>query len=152
VVAWLAEHGHAQAARELIEELAPYFAQLRFYPVPLQQARHFGSRVHVKTVAEVTRDIRAITPNERVLAQKEAVQIWTPLHDRIVSMFLETVADGWPCRHYPADWNARASSLLSEYDSQSSTRTGGKHDRRNGHQAQLRQLLRRCVDDPSALA
>jgi hypothetical protein len=152
VVAWLAEHGHTQAARELIEEVAPFFPKLRFYPVPLEHARHFGSRVHLKTVAEVTRDIRAITPNKRVLAQKEAVQIWTPLHDRIVSMFLETVVDGWPCRHYPPDWSARASSLLSEYDSQSSTRTGGgKHERRNGHQAQLRQILRRCANDPSTL-
>lgn len=152
VVAWLAEHGHAQAARELIEELAPFFSRLRFYPVPLQHARHFGSRVHLRSVAEVTRDIRAITPNKRVLAQKEAVQIWTPLHDRIVSMFFETVVDGWPCRHYPRDWNVRASSLLNEYDTQSSTRpSGGKHDRRNGHQTQLRQFLRRCVNDPSGL-
>jgi len=152
VVAWLADHGHVQAARELIEELAPFFPSLRFYPVPLQHARHFGSRVHLKSVAEVTRDIRAITPNKRVLAQKEAVQIWTPLHDRIVSILLETVVDGWPCRQYPADWRARASALLSEYDTQSSTRTpGGKHERRNGHQAQLRQLLRRCTNDPTGL-
>jgi hypothetical protein len=152
VVAWLAEHGHAEAARELIAELAPFFPILRFYPVPLQHARHFGSRVHLKSVAEVIRDVRAITPNKRVLAQKEALQIWTPLHDRIVSMFLETVVDGWPCRHYPPNWSARASSLLTEFDSQSSTRTGGgKHARRNSHQAQLRQLLRRCVNDPSAL-
>lgn len=153
VVAWLAEHGHAQAAHELVEELAPFFTRLRFYPVPLQHARHFGTRVHLKTVTEVLRDITAITPNKRVLAQKEAVQIWAPLHDRIVAMFLETVRDGWPCRNYPQDWAARVSSLLTEYETQRAIRTpGGKHERRSGHQAQLREYLRRCAEDPTRLS
>ena len=109
VVAWLAEHGHADAARALIEELAPFFSRLRFYPVPLQQTQHFGWRVHLASVAEVIRNIEAIKPNARVLAQKAAVQIWAPLHDRIVAMFLETVEGGWPCRRYPQDWASRAS-------------------------------------------
>ena len=153
VVAWLAEHGHAQTARELIEELGPFLPRLRFYPVPLQQPRHFGSRVHLRTVTEVIRDIGAITPNKRVLAQKEAVQVWAPLHDRTVAMFLETVRDDWPCRQYPQDWAARASLLLTEYETQKSTHTlGGKHERRNGHQAQLREFLRRCSNDRTGLS
>ena len=152
VVAWLAEQGHAESARELIEELAPFFPKLRFYPVPLQRPRHFGSRVHLKTVAEVICDISALRPNKRVRAQKEAVQVWAPQHDRTVAMFLETVRDDWPCRHYPQDWAARASLLLTEYETQRSTHTlGGKHERRNGHQAQLREFLRRCARSPADL-
>jgi len=35
VVAWLVQNGHADEARALIDTLVPYFAKLRFYPVPL---------------------------------------------------------------------------------------------------------------------
>ncbi len=39
VVSWLLENGYADEARELVSELSPYFAPLRFYPSPLPQPR-----------------------------------------------------------------------------------------------------------------
>lgn len=52
VVAWLVEKGYPNEARELIDELSPFFSRLRFYPVPLKHQRRFGSRVHLKDAGD----------------------------------------------------------------------------------------------------
>ena len=44
VVAWLVDNGFAEAARGLLDELAPYFSRLRFYPPPLEAPRRYGAR------------------------------------------------------------------------------------------------------------
>lgn len=152
VVAWLVENGHARDARELLEQLAPYFPRLRFYPIPLEKPRRFGSRVHLQDVGETLKSLRGIRPNERVAAQKEAVGIWAPLHDRVVGLFLETVEDGWPCQSYPDGWSDRALALLGEYaELRKEHVLCGKPERPGGHPAQLRELLGRCARQPKAL-
>jgi hypothetical protein len=152
VVAWLVENGYIDDARTLLDELAPFFSTLRFYPIPLDHPRGLGSRVHLKNVGETITDLSRIPPNKRVLAQKEASEVWAPYYDRIVALFLETVVDGWPCRNYPQGWADRARDLSDEYARLRQTNLlCGKPERRNGHFAQLREFLRRCAAEPQSL-
>lgn len=177
VVAWLIQNGEAEAARQLLETLGLWFAQLRFYPIPTERPRQTGSRVFLQDVGSTIASLQQIKPNPRVLAQKEAVAVWTPLYDRVVQLFLETVEGelpsfqsdgegravrlengrfavqgGWPCQHYPADWAARAVALLAEYDAQRAEHQRcTRPERSKARFAQLREYLRRCVADPTSL-
>jgi hypothetical protein len=152
VVAWLVENGFAEEARGLITELSPFFGKLRFYPIPLERPRRFGARVHLQDVGSTIADLQKIKPNQRILAQKEAVEIWAPLHDRTVALFLETVEGGWPCRTFPAGWPERATALLDEHAwLRMVHRHCGKPERAQGHSAQLRGFLARCAADPASL-
>lgn len=152
VVAWLVEKGYAEDARGLLDQLAPYFPRLRFYPIPLEQPRSFGSRVHLQDLGTTLADLRTIKPNKRILAQKEAVEVWLPLHDRIVALFLKTVENGWPCQKYPDAWPERALALLGEYAQLRKEHTHcGKIERAKEHSAQLREFLGRCARKPDGL-
>ncbi len=152
VVAWLVENGYAEDARGLLEKISPFFPRLRFYPIPLDQPRRFSSRVHLQDVGKTLEDLRRITPNRRILAQKEAVEIWAPLYDRIVALFLETVENGWPCQHYPDGWPDRAFALLREYAELREEHTlCRKPEQAKGHHAQLREFLGRCARKPDSL-
>ena len=115
VVAWLAEQGHSEVVRKVLDEISPYFAKLRFYPIPLDRPLRLGSSVHLQDIGRTIGNLQKIKPNRLVLAQKEAVEAWVPLYDRIVALFLETVEEGWPCRRYPDDWSQRALALFGEY-------------------------------------
>src|SRR5262249_46139176 len=137
VTAWLVENGHVDNARELLDTLSPFFPRLRFYPIPLEQPRRFGSRIHLQDVDKTIADLCRIKPNTRILAQKQAVHVWLPLHDRVVALFLETVVNDWPCQRYPDAWPQRALALLGEYSELKKEQApGGKTERANGHAAQ----------------
>lgn len=177
VVASLVQNGHAEQARELLETLGPWFSQLRFYPIPTERARQSGARVFLQNVGSTIENLKQIRPNHRILAQKEAVCIWTPLYDRMVQLFLETVEGelpslrcdsdgrwvrsesggfpvqgGWPCQHYRDDWAARATALLNECDARRSEyKRCGRPERVRDNFVHLREYLRRCVQDPTSL-
>ena len=151
-VAWLVEHGHADEARALLTEISPSFSELRFYPVPLDHPQRTGSRAHLQNVGATTNNLRAIGPNPRVLAQKEASEVWAPYYDRMIALFLETVVDGWPCQQYPEGWRERAHSLVAEYDAlRRNHKYCGKPARPNGHFARSRDILRRSATTPQTL-
>jgi len=127
-------------------------SKLRFYPIPLEQPRRFGSQVHLQDVGSTINDLQKIKPNNRILAQKEAVDVWAPCYDRMVALLLETVKEGWPCRHYPEGWSHRALALLGEYAELRMDHTlCGKPERARGHFAQLREFLGRCATKPDSL-
>lgn len=152
VVAWLAKHGHAEQARGLIEELSPFFAQLRFYPIPTSVPRRQGARVHVHTAGAIKNKLHAICPNGKILAQQEAVLVWAPFNDRVVALFAETYREGWPCRNFPADWVSRAHGLLAEYSElRAKHQYCSKQDKPKLHYAKLRELLRKCALDSASL-
>ena len=152
VVAWLVQNGYVEDARALLDEISPYFSRLRFYPIPIQYPRQFGARVHLQDVGKTIEDLRKIGPNKRILTQKEAVEVWAPLYDRIVALFLETIKDDWPCQSYPDGWPERAQSLLDEYTGLSKEHTlCGKMAQSNDHSAQLREFLGRCARNPAGL-
>lgn len=153
VVTWLVYNGYPEVARELISELSPQFATLRFYPKPTQQPRRFGSRVHLQDVGSTIKNLQDIRPNHHILAQKEAVEVWAPWYDRMVALFLETVVDDWPCRQYPSRWNTRALALLDEYvELRKNHHLCGKPERKKGHFAQMRKFLDQCAREPESLS
>jgi hypothetical protein len=152
VVAWLVKSGYAEEARTLVELLVPFFSKLRFYPIQLDRPRRFGSRVHLQDVERTLEDLRRIGPNLRILAQKEAVEVWAPLYDRAVALFLETVEDDWPCRIYPGNWPERALALLGELaELRREHKLCGKMESANGHHAQLLAFLGKCARKPQEL-
>ena len=146
------ENGYGEEAEGLLNELSPYFTSLRFYPVPVDQPRRFGSRVHLQDVGTTINDLQRIKPNNRILAQKEAIEVWAPWYDRMVALFLETIEDGCPCRKYPEGWTDRALALLGEYaELRKEHSLCGKPERSGGHFAQLREFLGRCATKPGLL-
>ena len=152
VIAWLVENRHADIARELLTVLTPFLPTLRFYPVPLQQSRRIGTKVHLQDVSTTIANLHKITPNKDILAQKETVEVWLPLYDRMVALFLETVEGDWPCRVFPTDWRQRALDLLGEYaTAQRTNQICARPTRSKGRFTQLRELLTKCAEDPKRL-
>lgn len=152
VAAWLVLNGYREEAEGLLNELSPYFTSLRFYPVPIDQPRRFGARVHLQDVGSTINDLQRIKPNNRILAQKEAIEVWAPWYDRMVALFLETIEEAWPCRKYPEGWTDRALALLSEFgELRKEHSLCGKPERSGGHFAQLREFLGRCATKPELL-
>jgi hypothetical protein len=177
VVAWLAANDRADAARRLVDAVAPYFDKLRFYPGPADRPPPTGARVFLQSVGQTIAALEQVKPNGRILTHKEAVDVWVPLYDRLVGLFLETVvgapptlvagpdgqsraadgtyaiAGGWPCQRYAADWSARARDWLEAFrrsrasHTRSSMPNGPKHSL-----AQLSAYLERCIADPKALS
>ncbi len=151
-IAWLTGAGHADEARALTEIIAPHFARLRFYPKPSLKMIEPSTNVHVLDVGTTIWRLGLISPNLRILAQKEAAEVWSPLYERIVAMFLETVEDDWPCQRYADDWPLRAKALLFEYSElRKSHPYCGKMERPREHCCQLRMYLARCSTDPVSL-
>jgi hypothetical protein len=176
-ITWLADNNHTDATQQIIDTLAPFFDRLRFYPVPSNRARTYGSKVFVQTVSDSIEQLKSLKPQTRLLVQQETVQVWTPIYDRMVSLFLETVTGtlpdlrrgnegkplppekgrfavegGWPCQIYPQGWQQRARVLLEEIE------LAGKQHKlstmpRRAHDsfALLRDYLARCVADPRQL-
>ncbi|PKL77097.1 MAG: hypothetical protein CVV27_06880 [Candidatus Melainabacteria bacterium HGW-Melainabacteria-1] len=143
----------AEAARELIEILAPWFSQLRFYPRPTGKARRFGPLVSRQSAGAVRAQLAARRPLARLQAQKEAVNVWAPLYDEALGLLVETVVDDWPCQYYPAGWPERVSDLLARYDElRERHRLCGRPDRDKDSFAALRAGLRLCLKDPASLS
>lgn len=152
VVVWLMENGYVEEGHQVLEKIEPFFPHLRFYPVPRQEARRVGSRVHLETVGGVVNSLRRIGPHAGVVAQKRSVDIWLPLHDRVVALFMETVRDDWPCQVYPDDWSQRALALLGEYAELCREHSPPQRvARTRGHAAQLRGYLGQCARRPEDL-
>lgn len=177
VVAWLAANGHAENARQLLDIISPHFATLRFHPIPTQRPASFGARVFLESVGTTLERVRRIRPNPHILAQREAIHIWTPLYDRMVRLFLETmsgdipaiqpdsegrwispdtkkfsVVGGWPCQRYAAGWKEQAQQALADCEQARSLHAlCGKPARTGDSFARLRGYLKRCVEKPESL-
>lgn len=177
VVAALVQAGQEPAAQDLLAILEPWWAELRFYPVLIAQPRLAGAQVFVQDVGSTLTSLQQLRPNPQILAQREAVTVWTPLYDRLIALFLETVtgapptlqADaagrwvhgangafpvqgGWPCQHYPAGWATRATALLQECKQALAQHHQCRKPQRAGTPfAELHGYLRRCVADPARL-
>jgi hypothetical protein len=97
--------------------------------------------------------LKSIKPNHALLTQKEAVEIWTPLYDRMIALFLETMVENIPCRLYAPDWAKRTQALLQLYAELRTKHTlCGKPDRPKEYFAQVLGFLRRCSAEPGALS
>lgn len=169
VVAWLLKQRQVDQADQILNAVTPFFGTLRFYPIPSARSIEADSRVHLATVGQVRDQLRATSTPVQIRAQREAVLVWRPLQDKLVSLFIETVegelptltsfsqsqlsvTGGWPCQDYPIGWTERMRAWLVEFD-----RLCGKHQlagkphRAKEHFAQLIAIARRCLTNPRSL-
>lgn len=152
VVAWLLHHGAAEEARALLEELAPFFARLRFYPVPHAPSSEDGLRVHLQSVAETSNQLRRVRLPLEIERERESSEVWTPLYDQLVQLFLETRTFEGICRHFPATWSARGSELLDRV-----ARARTEHllckwpHQTKSHFSKLCDVLAQAVKEPAAV-
>ncbi len=58
VVSWLVHNEHFEKARDLLEQVAPFFSRLRFYPEPRERPQRFGPRVFVQDVNTTVTSLR----------------------------------------------------------------------------------------------
>jgi hypothetical protein len=159
VVTWLLAKGHADVARSVLDEIGGHFSQLRFYPRPAATDVSVGSDVFLRDVETVIKGLKQRRPNERINRQKQAVAIWAPLYDEMVSLMLQSfdgtapalagvgsLAGGTPFKIVDAKWQAEAQRLLERIDSAGVAYPGCKkpHDRKHSF-AQLRHLIERAV-------
>ncbi len=171
VVTWLTDNDHCDEARELLSQLAPFFGRLRFYPQPTERPQRFGSKVFIQNVNATIESLHKVRPNPSIAAQKEAIEVWTPLYDELVGLFLETVEGpppnlavgpdgkaeirnngkfpvegGWPCRLFRHDWNERAMDFLRRFELKRKEYTlSSKPRHRKSSLAQLVPYLSKCV-------
>lgn len=177
VAAWLVETGHATQAHDLLDAIAPHFPQLRFFPRTTDSVVRSGTHVFLESVGEVKERLQRIEPNPRIMTERESIHIWTPLYDRLVDIFLETVKGelptivpdaggrwvspetqrfhikgGWPCHFFSPDWKQRAESLLNEIDHARKTHHRCRRSyQKNDSFVRLYDHLRTCSDNPARL-
>ncbi|TDW86178.1 hypothetical protein [Kribbella sp. VKM Ac-2566] len=160
VVAWLLEHGHFAAALDLVAELRPLMHRLRFTPTFGPSSAPAGAVVRRQSVDEVRAQLRQAMVPPRIAAMRETLQVWNPLHDRLVALWCDTVdgdlpelvsgtvSGGWPCRVWPDDWVERRRQWLDDYATAAELHHA-RHPKSNF--ARLQSALERCRVDSSAL-
>ncbi len=177
VVAWLAVNDKADEARELVDALSPHFTSLRFYPVPAELPMSHGARIFLESVGTVIERLRCIDPHPRISAQREAIQVWAPLYQQMIELFIETVGGdvptiqpdvegrwtspetrrfnvvgGWPCRIYAVDWRVRARAAVVSIEQARTTHTFcGRPGNGKDSFARLLGFLRKCCDGTDSL-
>lgn len=171
-VTWLVANGHADEARAVIDDIGPYLSDLRFYPIPDPHPIESKSTAYLQDVGETVRKLQAVRRSSRIEAEREAIEVWAPIYDRVVYLFVETIdgvapylsvgpdgqpmcrkiEGGWPCQRYPDDWCMRAQAVLDEYEQLRKQHAYcGKPENRRRNFAILRGYLRQCIEDPSKL-
>lgn len=95
-VYWLSENGHAEKGERVLQEISPFFGQLRFYPSPSDVALPLDAGVHVQTVGEVVGRLKERKPSREVLRMREAILVWVPAYDSLVKLFLELIDGDLP--------------------------------------------------------
>ncbi|MEA5362865.1 hypothetical protein VA596_25245 [Amycolatopsis sp., V23-08] len=165
VVAWLLDHGHPEAALDLVAELRPLLHRLRLAPLPGATPRPAGSLVRLSTVGEVQASLRATGTKPAMAAMLETLRVWHPLFDRLVALWCDTVdgdlprlteggpvSGGWPCREWPADWAGRRARWLADYATASARHTASTaHTHPKSNFARLHHALLACEHDSTAL-
>ena len=178
VVAALLEQGLEENAFKLIEVLKPWMSRLRFYPRIVTEPFVMDSCARVASVRSVKQQLAAAKAHAQVSSMNEALLVWGPLFDRLVTLWLETVegdvptliymADGelergskgqsqliggWPCRLWPEGWAARRSSWLEDYElARSEHQRCGKHMHPRSNFSRLYSALLLCPEDSSKLS
>jgi hypothetical protein len=143
-VAWLVSVGENDAALELVGKLAPHSKELRFAPMPADPTTTEPSIVYRETVSDAARRLEKRQPNERVETMREALTVWNPFADEVLSLWLETEEAGTVARSFPEDWRTRGGTLLTRY-----RELAAKHKRCSKHRKPKENLaiLLRALDE-----
>lgn len=149
-VAWLLGQQRTENAWDLVEAIAPFFQQLRFFPMASDGLPLSTAQVQVFTAS----DVRAMLSNRpvqaRVAVQKHVVETRLPLYDAAVSLFLLTYQDDWPCRRYPEGWFEQANILKRQFDAACPSASGAAESSRD-RAGELFALLGSCASDAASL-
>src|ERR1019366_3401208 len=107
IVAWLLEHGQFEAALDLVSELRPWMARLRFTPRLAAGPRPSGAMVRVRTAGEVAATLTDMRPRPQIAVMRETLAVWSPLFDRLVALWCDTVDGDLPRLGPPHTGGAR---------------------------------------------
>ncbi|HEY6795888.1 MAG TPA: hypothetical protein VI248_14505 [Kineosporiaceae bacterium] len=146
-VAWLVCAGDAERSQQLVDVVRPFAGQLRFHPRQHTTPMPEPGLVWRYTVGETRAALAERRPNQRVMAHREALQVWAPFGDELLALWLETVDDaGQIAGQYPPGWVERAAVLLDRYRVLAERHTlCGKHRRPKENLAILRGALEEVV-------
>ncbi|MEU4215429.1 hypothetical protein [Actinoplanes sp. NPDC026623] len=147
-VAWLLRAGDRARAHGLLQEIGPYAPELCFTPAPDPAGAQDPSVVWRTSAGEVGAALAGRRENARVEAKREALTVWNPFADELLSLWLETRDDGGAVAAvFPPGWHARAGALLGRYEALAAVHTRcGKHRRPKENLAILRAAAREVVD------
>lgn len=167
VVAYLARQGALDSAGAVLAEIQPWFEKLRFYPPKRDTAPIYDGTVTVASTADVVRQMRDEEPRATIAVEREAVEVWAPLYDALVELFLETVdgpepylearhpdasgrwsvAGGWPCQVWPEGWSARCRETVTRYRDALAEHTHcGRARRKTDSMCRLFDLASACAE------
>lgn len=149
-VTWLLGQNRIDNAWDLVEAIAPFFVQLRFFPMASDGLPLSAGQVQVCTVGDM-RTVLSNRPAQKHFAlQKHVVETRLPLYDSAVSLFLLTYQDDWPCRRYPEGWFEQASTLKRKFDASCPI---AQHEAENSRDraGELFALLGLCASDAASL-
>lgn len=141
ILAWLIDRGEAERAAQLLETILPFTDRIRFFPCAHEKPAPSGETVHVDTIGDVLDRLARMKSNPDVAVMNQTLSVWTPLLDRAVSLFLETVEGdppslridgdkklvldakkqpitegGWPGAHFTPAWTDRARAWIADFD------------------------------------
>ncbi len=142
VIARLCELGRLGEAEDIWREVHGFAARLRMFPLPLPPERIVpegeSAPAVLRTAAEVAKSLRGKRPNRSMQGLKEAVLVWAPFTDEVVTLLLRASEVSTSLQHLaayakvglgreemaaacdvgartPADWEQKAQRLLSRY-------------------------------------
>ena len=161
-VAYLVSEGKVDEAGTIVDELLPWFDDLRFYPRPADRPLLDGDNVFVKPVWTVVRNLEEMVTSYEVLKQREAIDVWAGMTDRLVALFGESVSGdmpaldedsmvtgGWPCQHYLDGWSAQGHAFVDEFHKLRRTHSlCRKVDRKGENFRILREMLEKILYTP----
>jgi hypothetical protein len=145
-VAWLIGSGDSAAALEVIEEIGPFADRLRFLPQPSDPDTTEPSMVCRQTVTETSHALAGRRANARVETMREALSVWNPFADELLTLWLETVEGDRVAATFPGGWSERGEALLARYETLAADHTRcTKHRNPRSNLAILRTALEEAV-------
>ena len=94
--AYLLDHGNVVQANNILKEIKPYFRTLRFYPVLRETPNLPRDTVYLFSARQITESLKKFRSSANVLRQIETIQIWIPLYEKFISIFLDSCTEQVP--------------------------------------------------------
>lgn len=115
-VAWLLRSEAPAGAFDVLDAITPFSDRLRFAPKRASASTEPPDHVHRLTARQAADALRARTPKIAVETQREALAVWNPFGDRLLSHWLERFDDDGRLAVAASPlWIARSSALADEY-------------------------------------
>jgi hypothetical protein len=177
-VACLLEKDDVPSANTILSQIFPYFAELRFFPHLSGAPPTSSESVFLQPVSVSINKLKGLKANRRIASQEEAIKVWIPLYDSLVSLLIETVdgaipsiaveksgkpvrsasgqfelSGGWPGRKFPTDWADRAQRIVKLHQEKASQHSLCKMRLKNGTpHMRLLKVTQLLIEDPMKLS